>query len=311
MKQLHPAFGIGLALAAAMLWGTTGTAQSLAPPDLSPVWIGAARLAIASLFLLVVAAAMRRSAPQRGTSVMGRVMLAGACMAAYNLAFFAGVKWTGVAVGTTVAIGSGPLFAGLLQTVLLRQVPPPRWWLGTALAIGGGLLMTLQGSSSAEVNWAGIALCLTAGLAYASYALLAKSLATDLTPAGSTARIFTAAALFALPIAWFLAGSPMAGDPATGRASGIEARSWVVVAYLGIIATGVSYLLFSQALRTISGATAVTLALAEPVTAFLLAIVVVGERPGAATAVGLVLVLTGLGVVISAERQGVAGRGSA
>ena len=33
--------GVFLVLAAAMLWGTTGTAQSLAPGGLSPLWIGA------------------------------------------------------------------------------------------------------------------------------------------------------------------------------------------------------------------------------------------------------------------------------
>jgi DME family drug/metabolite transporter len=55
-------------------------------------------------------------------------------MAAYNLAFFAGVRATGVAVGTAVALGSGPIWAGLLQA-LGGQRPPLRWWVGTA---GGG-----------------------------------------------------------------------------------------------------------------------------------------------------------------------------
>ena len=45
--------GIALVLLAAMLWGTTGTAQSLAPDQLSPYWIGALRLAVASVFFAV------------------------------------------------------------------------------------------------------------------------------------------------------------------------------------------------------------------------------------------------------------------
>jgi DME family drug/metabolite transporter len=45
----------------------------------------------------------------------------------------------------------------------------------------------------------------------------------------------------------------------------------------------------------------VTLALAEPVTAFVLAVLVVGERPGAAAVGGGLLVLAGLGVVVWAE----------
>ena len=38
-----------MVLLAAMLWGTTGTAQSLAPAGLSPYWVGALRLAAASV----------------------------------------------------------------------------------------------------------------------------------------------------------------------------------------------------------------------------------------------------------------------
>ena len=48
-------------------------------------------------------------------------------------------------------------------------------------------------------------------------------------------------------------------------------------AVLGLVATGLSYLLFSSALRFISGATGVALALAEPLTAFTLAVLVLGE----------------------------------
>jgi DME family drug/metabolite transporter len=83
-----------------------------------------------------------------------------------------------------------------------------------------------------------------------------------------------------------------------------SAAGWGVVCYLGLVATGVAYLLFSHALRHLSGATGVTLALAEPATAFVLAIVVVGERPQWGAFAGLGLLLTGLGFVLWTESQG-------
>ena len=49
----HSARGMALVLLAAMLWGTTGTAQSLAPATLSPYWVGALRLVIGSAFFAV------------------------------------------------------------------------------------------------------------------------------------------------------------------------------------------------------------------------------------------------------------------
>lgn len=58
-------------------------------------------------------------------------------VAAYQLCFFASVDRTGVAIGTVVAIGSGPVFTGLLSW-LFDRVPPTRRWAGaTAVAITG------------------------------------------------------------------------------------------------------------------------------------------------------------------------------
>ena len=62
-------------------------------------------------------------------------LLAAVCVAAYNLSFFAGVKAVGVGLGTAVAIGSGPIWAGLMQTVLQRRWPTPVWWAGTLLGV--------------------------------------------------------------------------------------------------------------------------------------------------------------------------------
>jgi DME family drug/metabolite transporter len=71
-----------------------------------------------------------------------------------------------------------------------------------------------------------------------------------------------------------------------------------MVSYLGLIATGIAFLLFSHALRHVAAATCVTLSLAEPMTAFLLAIVAVGERPSAVAFGGLALVVAGLLLVV-------------
>ena len=45
-----PLRGVALVLGAAALWGTTGTAQSLAPPALPSAWVGALRLVVAGVF---------------------------------------------------------------------------------------------------------------------------------------------------------------------------------------------------------------------------------------------------------------------
>ena len=284
-----------MALAAAALWGTTGTAQHFAPAATSAYWVGALRLLVASGFFAVFVAWQQRGhgfASAQLRAVAGWIAAAGGCMAAYNLSFFAGVKATGVATGTALAIGSGPIWAGLLQTVVSRTPPPAAWWLGTLLAIAGAVLLVSGNSPGQPMDALGVALCLLAGLSYAASTLISKKLVAQAAPAVITLWTFMVAAAIAVPVAAGVAGP-----------FGASAAGWVVVSYLGLVTTGVAYLLFSHALRHLSGATGVTLALAEPATAFVLAIVVVGERPQWGAFAGLGLLLTGLGFVLWTESR--------
>src|SRR4051794_7874259 len=96
-------------LFAAVLFGTTGTARAIGP-DLDPLAVGAARIVVGAVLLAafaVVRGGVRAPAGRR------TVLFAGACVAVYQATFFAALAETGVAVGTVVAIGSAPAFAGL------------------------------------------------------------------------------------------------------------------------------------------------------------------------------------------------------
>ncbi len=124
----HPLLGVALVLAAASLWGTTGTAQALSGQALPATWFGALRLAVAALFFAAYAAWTLPRGWRNGMALpKGSLLAAGVAMAVYNLAFFGGVRLTGVAVGTAVALGSGPVWAGVLQSLLTHQVPDLTW----------------------------------------------------------------------------------------------------------------------------------------------------------------------------------------
>jgi DME family drug/metabolite transporter len=129
-------------------------------------------------------------------------------------------------------------------------------------------------------------------LAYASYTIVSKHLVGIATPEMATFSVFTTAAIIAIPAAALASATFTATSP-----------TWVMVSYLGVVATGISFLLFNHALRQVSAATCVTLSLAEPVTAFVLAIVVVGEQPRAAAFWGLGWVVAGLLLVVWGETR--------
>ena len=191
----------------------------------------------------------------------------------------------------------GPLLKRLagMQAGVVAGTLAGAWWLGTVLAVAGGSWMVIGSAEQLHITAWGVGLCLVSGLSYAAYTLISKRMVTDIPAAIVTLCIFGCAALFAVPAAMGLSGLP-----------GTSARGWAVVVYLGVVATGVAYLLFTHALTRISGTTAVSMCLAEPLTAFGLAIAVIGERPPAAAFAGLALVMLGLALVVRAELRSAA-----
>src|SRR5256712_1866593 len=116
------------ALGAAVLWGTTGTARALGPVGAAPLAVGAARIAVGGTAL--VAIALARGSLLRPWPPLPAALSAIA-VAVYQLTFFEGVARAGVAVGTIVAIGSAPAFAGLLAWWALGERPGARWLVAT------------------------------------------------------------------------------------------------------------------------------------------------------------------------------------
>lgn len=74
--------------------------------------------------------------------------------------------------------------------------------------------------------------------------------------------------------------------------------------YLGAVPTALAYVLFARGLRHLPAGEVATLTLAEPVTATALGVAVLGERPGAIAALGVLLVLAGLAVLAAPRRRG-------
>jgi DME family drug/metabolite transporter len=204
-------------------------------------------------------------------------------VAGYQICFFSAVKLTGVAIGTMVAIGSAPVFTGVISKLTGTAALSLRWVIATAGAIAGCAVLLL-GGKSAGVNLAGAGLALLAGLSYTAYAITAARLIT----AGESERpvmaiMFGAGAILLLPV--------LALEPAGWM---LTWRGAAVVIELGAFTTAVAYLLYGYGLRTVPVPTAVTLGLAEPVVAAVLAFGVLGERLTVIAAVGVLLVAVAL-----------------
>ena len=271
-----------LVLLAALLFGTTGTAQALGP-DASPLVVGAARTVVGAL-LLVLIARLAGVTRDRVSWPARTVAVAALGIAGYQLTFFAAVANTGVAVGTVVAIGSAPTLAGLLARIADGTPLSRRWATCTACATAGVVLLVL-GGRAAEVSPPGVLLALGAGASYAAYTVAGKRLlAAGHGPEQTMARAFSLAALLLAPIL-----------VTAGSSSPVFTTEGLLLAlYLGAFPTALAYVLFARGLRRLTPGEAATLTLAEPLTAAALGAVVLGERPGIPAVAGGALVLVGL-----------------
>jgi DME family drug/metabolite transporter len=294
-------------IAASIAFGTTGTAQAKGPADTTPLGVGATRILVGAVGLIVAVAVIRwRSrassgaatavwTPRRSHALV--VAAGGAGVALYQPTFFAGTERSGVAIGTIVALGSGPAFVGLYETLVLRRRPSPVWLAATSLALAGGaLLVASQAGDGGRFDGLGVLCSLAAGMGYAVYASAAKTLLErNIDSSVAMAWIFAAGAVLLLPA---LVTEPLGW---LGTRSGVA-----MVAHLGLVTVTIAYLLYGFGLRTLATSTAVTLTLAEPVTAALAGIVVLDERLAAAGWLGAAMVVTGLALTGVRRRRVIA-----
>ncbi len=282
-------------LLASVLFGTTGTARALGLPATDPLVTGAARVAIGGLLLGLVALirVLRRSRrPESGRAPRRRIVLLVAAgtagVVAYQPAFFAGVRADGVAVGTLVALGSAPVFTGLLAWAWSGHRPDRRWFACTALDVTGVVLLSgLLDGSSATLSAAGVLASLAAGLAYAVYTLAIKGLLeTGWSPVASVGVVFGVAGLVGVVELAAVGGGSLGGP-----------RGLVAAAWLGVLTITVAYLLFASGLERLPAATVATLTLAEPVVAAALGVLVLGEHLSPVASAGAVVLMIALGLL--------------
>lgn len=289
MGDLSQRLAFLFVLVGAILWGTTGTAQTFMPQTVHPLGVGATRLAVGGFSLLLVLLVMRkisfRNWPWKPT------IYAAIAMALFQYFFFTSVRLTGVAIGTVVTIGSAPVFSGVIEWIIVKRRPTMVWVMATAMAIIGCSLLFLN-KDGVVVNPIGVGMSLVAGSLFALYTLVNKEVLEKVAPTPAVAVIFSLSALMLMPFLFVV------------ETSGLWTWNGLfVVLFLGWATTTIAYILFSIGLQHIPSSSAVTLSLAEPLTAALLSVAIVGERLAVLSWLGVFLLLGGIIVLTLGSRR--------
>ena len=286
MVNVYPYFFV---LMGAILWGMTGTIQTFLDEGISPIAVATIRSAVGGGLLLGMAIVLGKI--RFRTWSWQWTILAAASIALFQALFFSSIRLTGVAIGTVVTIGSAPVFTGLLEWLLWKSRPTKVWGIATSLAIMGCLLLFVN-SGSFSVHMGGIALALCAGMSFAFYTNVSKKLMMQEEALPAVAMTFSVCALVLFPF------SISGGYSWLAQSHNIGA-----MLFMGILCTSVAYLLFLSGLQKISSSSAVTLSLAEPLTAAMLGVFFIGEYLSMTSWIGVAMLLGGILVLTLGSRQ--------
>lgn len=275
---------IVLVVLSGVLFGTAGTAQALGPSGAPPIAVGILRIQIGAVALL---AAMPLLGARRGRLLSlwrrPQILVTAIAAAAYQPFFFGSVTTVGVATGTLVAVGSEPVFAGLLGWAVLRHRPTLGWLAATSIAVLG-LVLRSAGQLGSGADVVGLAFALGAGLASACYTVAAKhQLDRDATAIEVPAASFVLGGALLLPL---LAGQPLGWVASPDGA--------LLVLYLGVATMAIANVVLARGIHGLPPGPAATLMLTDPVVATLLGVIVLGEVITPVAALGVALVLAGL-----------------
>ncbi|MGW1076974.1 DMT family transporter [Streptomyces sp. NPDC002537] len=295
---------------AAASWGTTGATADLVMGDsgLGPVALTFWRTAGGLVLLLLARALLSRRAGRadiRATRPyeprprrLARLLVTGAGLTVFQAAYFAAVAGTGVAVGTVVTLGAAPVLVALGGRVFMGE----RLGAGGRSAVSGafaGLAVLMLGNGgTGTVRPAGVALALLSAAGYALLTLYARHSGRE----GRAADPFTTTLTsFAVSTVCLL---PLAAAEGLWPHTRELARTLGLMAYLVAVPTALAYALFFAGLVVVRATTATVITLLEPVTAAVIAVLLLGERLTAATALGTAVLLSAVAGLAVAEARG-------
>ncbi|MFC0531144.1 DMT family transporter [Phytohabitans kaempferiae] len=313
-----PARGFLSIAVAATAWGTGGAVAALLyrTSGLGPIAVSWWRFAIGAAILSAIVTMRRRRTPLIAHSSPVAVAVAvavvrrhrtplarrrwgtlaaiGVGLAVYQTAFYGAVAHTGLAVGTVVTLGAGPVLIAFGARVTMGERLGRPGMAAVALALAGLVLLT-GGSTEAGTRPAlGIGLALLSAAGYAVVTLLTRSRGTAGRPYDTALAGFVVGGVCLLPLA--LAEGLLPGSVAYGAGT----VAWLL--YLGAVPSALAYGLFFAGLARVRAATASVVALLEPVVAAGIAVTLLGERLSGAAVAGTAVLLGAVAALVATER---------
>ncbi|GAA0543941.1 DMT family transporter [Rheinheimera aquimaris] len=272
-------------LSLAAIWGASFLFMRIAVPELGPAWLMFGRVLSAAVFLALVALVLKRGLPLRAHAA--HFMILSFFNTALPFLLFAYAAQTLTASLLAVLNATAPLWGAVIGWLFFRQKMSLRLASGLVLGIAGvSVLVGFDAVVSDSAAIPAIAAAAGAACCYGIatwYTRLAKPVPAFINAHGS----MWGASLWLLPLLWFIP-LPVA-EPAH--------HSLMAVLALGIVCTGIAYLLYFRLVQDLGATPTLTVTFLIPVFGVLWGHVFLHEQIGWHTLAGAASVVAGTALV--------------
>jgi drug/metabolite transporter (DMT)-like permease len=266
------------------IWGASFLLMRIGVPVLGPILLVESRVAVAALFLLLVGHFLKKTLNAR--KHWRHFLILGLFNSALPFLLFGMAAKTLSASLLTILNASAPLWGAVITAVWFRTGLTPKVTAGLALGIVGvAVLVGFDPSTLTPGAYGAIGLALAAAFSYSVATAYAKT-AVKVDPFANAHGSMWAATLMMSPALPFFAHS-------------VTPSLWIVglVLAMGIVCSGVAYLLYFRLVADIGPTPALTVTYLIPVFGVVFGHVFLDEPIGLASLLGACIVITGTALV--------------
>ncbi len=278
----------GLLILLSVLWGGSFFFVELALEGLGPFTLVTGRVGLGALALLVFIRVTGDRLP-RSAGLWGAFIIMGALN---NLVPFSLIAWGQVHIDSGLASilnATTPLFTVLLAHVLTRDERMTAGKVAGVLfgMVGVVVLIGPEALAGLGVNAMAQIAVLVASFSYGCAGIFGRRF-KNISPAVAAAGMLTTSTVMVAPLALAIE-RPWTAAPGSG--------ALLAVAGLAVLCTAVAYLLYFRILALAGATNLLLVTFLIPVSALLLGVFVLGERPDWITFAGMALIFLGLAAV--------------
>lgn len=272
-----------------IFWGGTFVSGRLLAGHVSPFSAAFLRFVIAAVILLIVLYRKNPGFP----CVPRRLLLPIFCLSltgvfSYNILFFWGLHSTD-ASRASVIIASNPIFIAVFASLLFREklglvksLGVPVSVVGAVIAISRGDLAGLLGGA---LSW-GDLMIFGCVFSWVAFSLIGKKVIAQISPLAAITYASTAGALLLL--------FPAIMDGVFENIFNYSFHDWGNILFFGIFATALGFVWYYEGIEYIGATRAGLFINLVPISAILMAFIILGEPLSASLLIGTVLVLSGV-----------------